>query len=81
MNGSGNSGLARAGSGDVLTGFISAFLAQTGDAEFSLRAGAWLHGAAADALRRRDGGPFGWGLGELAPAAGRILNQADPAGI
>ena len=77
VNGSGNAGLARAGAGDVLTGFVSAFLAQTNDSRFSLTAGAWLHGAAADALWRKQGGPFGWGLGELTAAAGRILNRAE----
>ena len=75
INGSGNPGLARAGSGDVLSGFISAFLAQTGDASWALEAGVFLHGAAADGLAEKYGGIFGWGLDELAPEAGRILNR------
>ena len=80
VNGSGNSGLARAGSGDVLSGFVSAFLAQSGDSTFALRAGVYLHGAAADELARQHGGPFGWRLDDLTPAAGRILNESHAGG-
>ena len=76
INGSGNPGLARAGAGDVLSGFISAFLAQTGDAARALETGVFLHGAAADGLAEKYGGIFGWSLDELTAEAGRILNRA-----
>ena len=76
INGSGNAGLARAGAGDVLSGFISALMAQTGDASWALEAGVFLHGAAADGLAEKYGGVFGWSLDELTPEAGRILNRA-----
>lgn len=75
ISASGNPGLARAGSGDVLSGFISAFLAQTANASLSLESGVWLHGAAADTLAEKHDGIFGWGLDALAPQAGRILNR------
>lgn len=48
FNFSGNSGLATAGSGDVLTGIILALLAQKYPAKVAARLGAYLHGLAAD---------------------------------
>lgn len=49
-NPTGNAGLARGGSGDVLSGIIGSLLAQ-GAAPFeAAAAGAWLHGTAADSL-------------------------------
>ena len=47
-NPSGGPALATAGSGDVLTGVISAFLAQGLSAEPAARLGAWIHGRAGD---------------------------------
>ena len=49
----GGPGLATAGSGDVLTGVISAFLAESHDEFKSAWAGAWVHGAAGDLLTER----------------------------
>ena len=92
INGTGNPGLARAGSGDVLTGMVGALLAQvgtdvgtdgtgrTGGVGAALECGAWLHGAAADILAAEAGGVFGWSVGELAGKAGRILNSFAPVG-
>ena len=47
-NTTGNSGLAKGGSGDALTGIITAFLAQNYATESSCILGVYLHGLAAD---------------------------------
>ncbi len=47
-NDTGNSGLATAGSGDVLTGMIAGFLAQGADSLAAAMLGVFLHGWAAD---------------------------------
>lgn len=49
FNSTGNSGMATAGSGDVLTGVILGLLAQGYAPEVAAVLGVWLHGAAADA--------------------------------
>lgn len=48
VNGSGNSGMATAGSGDVLTGIIAGLLAQGMDAFWGACVGVYLHGLAGD---------------------------------
>ena len=48
----GNPGMARGGSGDVLTGMIGAFLAQGIDPASATIAGAYLHGMAGDLVAR-----------------------------
>ena len=69
----GNPGLARGGSGDVLSGMIVALLAQTGDAPFAAQAGVWLHAAAADALAARNG-EMGVDVNQLArTAVGEVI--------
>jgi NAD(P)H-hydrate epimerase len=52
INPTGNSALATAGSGDVLTGIVGAFLAQGVDGFQALTLGAFLHGWAAERLAR-----------------------------
>lgn len=47
-NTSGNSGLAKAGSGDILSGMIASFAAQGLDPLWACACGAYLHGAASD---------------------------------
>jgi hydroxyethylthiazole kinase-like uncharacterized protein yjeF len=74
INASGNPGLASAGTGDVLAGFIGAFLAQGLDAKTSLRLAVCVHGAAADACVRDGRGPLGLAAGELVDAARELLN-------
>jgi len=52
VNTTGNPGLAKGGSGDVLTGILAAFTGQFGTQDWLrvLALGAWLHGRAADTL-------------------------------
>ena len=75
INSSGNPGLASAGTGDVLTGMISAFLAQDLNAHDALLLGVYLHGAAADTLVAQGIGPIGLTASEVIEAARRLLNQ------
>lgn len=53
VNGSGNAGLATAGSGDVLAGMLGGLLAQGLGAEESAVLGVYLHGRCADLSARR----------------------------
>ena len=48
INETGNAGLATAGSGDVLAGFVGGLLAQGYTALEASLLGVWLHGLAAD---------------------------------
>ena len=48
VNTTGNSGLARGGSGDVLTGIISSLLAQGATPVQAAALGVWMHGRAGD---------------------------------
>ncbi|MCK6612723.1 MAG: NAD(P)H-hydrate dehydratase [Ignavibacteriaceae bacterium] len=50
INTTGNQGLAKIGSGDVLAGMISGFYAQYKDREKAVISGVYLHGLAADIL-------------------------------
>ncbi|HET7596480.1 MAG TPA: NAD(P)H-hydrate dehydratase [Burkholderiales bacterium] len=76
INVSGNPGMASAGMGDVLTGFIAALLAQGVAPQEALRAAVHLHGAAADALVAQGCGPVGLTATETIAAAQRLLNEA-----
>jgi len=53
VNTTGNSGLAKGGSGDVLTGIIASLLAQGTDAVRAAALGVWLHGCAGDLAAER----------------------------
>ena len=75
INGSGNPGLASAGTGDVLSGMIGALLAQGLSARDALLLGVFLHGAAADELRAKGIGPVGMTASEVIDAARALLNQ------
>ncbi|MDH7605572.1 MAG: NAD(P)H-hydrate dehydratase, partial [Melioribacter sp.] len=50
INSAGNPGLAKFGSGDVLTGIIASFQAQSDDIEESLISAVYIHSLAADLL-------------------------------
>ncbi len=48
VNSTGNSGMATAGSGDILAGLIGGLIAQGASAPAAARCGVWLHGRAGD---------------------------------
>jgi hydroxyethylthiazole kinase-like uncharacterized protein yjeF len=75
INTSGNPGMASAGMGDVLTGFIAALLAQGAAATTALLAGVHLHGAAGDALSAAHG-QIGMTAGECIAVARALFNHA-----
>ncbi|RIX49450.1 MAG: NAD(P)H-hydrate dehydratase [Rhodocyclales bacterium GT-UBC] len=75
INSTGNPGMATAGMGDVLTGLVTALLAQAWPADKALLAGVHLHGAAADALVASGMGPIGLTAGEVIDAARRLFND------
>ncbi|RYZ21376.1 MAG: NAD(P)H-hydrate dehydratase [Chitinophagaceae bacterium] len=55
FNSTGNAGMAKGGSGDVLTGLLTALLAQGYTAEDAALLGVWLHGTAGDEAAARFG--------------------------
>jgi hydroxyethylthiazole kinase-like uncharacterized protein yjeF len=75
INGSGNAGLASAGTGDVLSGIIGGLVAQGLDAFDAVKLGVYVHGAAADALVAQGLGPVGLTASEVAKQARDIINQ------
>jgi len=75
INTSGNPGMASAGMGDVLTGIITALLAQSVDERHALTAGVYLHGAAADQCLANDAGPIGLTASEVIDMARRLINS------
>ncbi len=53
VNSAGNPGMAKFGTGDVLTGIISGFLAQLKDVETAVISGVYLHSLSADLLIKK----------------------------
>ena len=71
VNTSGNSCMAKAGSGDVLTGVIAGLLAQGCEPWDAAALGVYLHGAAGDRIRERNGS-HGMLARELADEVGKV---------
>ena len=78
-NTTGNTGLATAGSGDVLAGMITSLLAQGIKAAEAVPAAVWLHGAAAELLEQSQVGPIGLLAGELAEMLRWLRNRLTAA--
>lgn len=75
INTTGNPGLSSAGMGDVLTGMLSALLAQHVPPFSALQLAVYLHGAAADSLLLQGIGPVGLTASEIMREARSLLNQ------
>lgn len=54
FNSTGNAGLAKGGTGDVLAGLIASFLAQELPPSEAMALGVWLHGRSADLMLQKD---------------------------
>ncbi len=77
INPTGNPGMAKGGSGDVLTGIVGALLAREIEPAAALRAGCYVHGLAGD-VAGRDRGEYGMlasDIIESLPAALRALAE------
>ena len=71
VNSTGNAGMATAGSGDVLTGIIAAFLGQGIRPDVAATLGVYIHGAAGDIAAQR--------TGEYGLVASDIVDSIGPA--
>lgn len=74
FNLTGNSAMAKGGSGDVLTGIISGILAQKVDAYQAACLGVYLHGLAGDFAKEQKG-VYSVLAGDLVDGVGAILKQ------
>ena len=79
VNPTGNPGMATIGMGDVLTGVISAFLAQGLAPYDAARAGVYVHGLAADLAHARVG-TLGLVAGDVTAALPQALDRLSRAG-
>jgi hydroxyethylthiazole kinase-like uncharacterized protein yjeF len=81
INPTGNPGMATAGTGDVLTGMVAAWLAQLLDAEAACRIAVFLHGAAGD-LAEAECGQVAMTatdlLEHIGDAVASLLNRGQP---
>ena len=74
INPTGNPGMATAGAGDVLTGVISAFLAQGYRPEHAATIGVFVHGLAGD-MATEEMGEFGLTAVDIANYVGRAIRM------
>ena len=74
VNSSGNPGMATPGSGDVLTGVISALIAQNYPADWSVVLGVYLHGLAGD-LAAQEHGTYGMLAGDIVENLGKAIME------
>lgn len=65
INPTGNEGLAKFGSGDVLTGMLASFIAQLHDVKHAVLSAVYLHGFAADQLKEKKSA-YGFTASDLA---------------
>ncbi len=75
VNLSGNAGLATAGSGDILSGFMTSLLAQGIQPAIAAPAAVWIHAAADEVLALQNIGPVGMVATELIDAARLLRNE------
>jgi hydroxyethylthiazole kinase-like uncharacterized protein yjeF len=83
INPTGNSGLATAGSGDVLTGMIAGFLCQGLHPLEAAKTGVYLHGLAGDIVadQRSEYGVVATDVLEAIPAAVRLTLNEEAVGF
>lgn len=73
INSTGNSGMGTGGMGDVLTGIITALIAQGVEPFYAAILGVYLHGASADLLAETK--VWGYTPSEVANSVGRIISR------
>jgi hydroxyethylthiazole kinase-like uncharacterized protein yjeF len=78
INKTGNPGMSSAGTGDVLTGMLSAFIAQGLSVDESMLLAVYLHGAAGDKLAEQ-GIAVGMTASDVTEWARWLLNQLGPS--
>lgn len=74
FNSTGNPGMSTAGSGDVLSGIISSFIAQGMRPEIAASVGVFIHGLAGD-MAAEDVGEYGLIASDIAAYAGRAIKK------
>ena len=74
INTTGNPGMAKGGSGDVLAGVILSLIGQGLPARQAVTTAVWLHGAAGD-LCAREIGEYGMTPGDLARAVPKVIRE------